>query len=66
MSYRCSFCGCSVGHGRPMLRKVVKRPDGNIESERPICRRCLAALAKIEKTGLKFLKPKRLRRGRRI
>lgn len=40
MSYECSICGNVVPPGIRMKRHVVKRPDGQIESEHSICNRC--------------------------
>lgn len=42
MGYRCEICkDACVGQ---MRRYVVKRPDGNIAKEVPVCEECQAAL----------------------
>ncbi len=40
MSYKCGICGCVVTHGKQQLKHVVKRPDGSILREVPVCERC--------------------------
>jgi hypothetical protein len=44
MSYRCGICQDVVSGGQPQKRHVVKRPDGNIAREVPVCGECHAAL----------------------
>ena len=44
MSYRCSLCDDVVPGGTKVKRHVVKRPDGQIERELPVCSTCDALL----------------------
>lgn len=45
MSYRCKACGGIVPAGRPRLIHVVKREDGQIAREVPVCQKCSDLLA---------------------
>lgn len=45
MSYRCGFCRGKVPQGEPLKRHVVKRRDGSILSETPVCDACSQVLA---------------------
>ena len=40
MSYHCGVCGWNIPDGKSMLRYVIRRPDGNIAREIPVCKRC--------------------------
>ena len=60
MSYLCKVCGTSRQHGLPMIRHVVKRPNGQTEKEIPICQPCAEAIragANPDHLALKFKRP---------
>lgn len=40
MSYVCQCCNTPVPHRQPMRRHVVYRPNGQIDSETPVCGDC--------------------------
>ena len=44
MSYRCRACGKASEDGKPMLRHQIKRVDGQIASEVPVCHDCSVEL----------------------
>jgi hypothetical protein len=44
VSYRCAVCKCHVGPGKQRLVHVVKRTDGQIDREIPVCEICQEAL----------------------
>lgn len=44
MSYKCKICDSSVAEGQPMRRHIVKKPDGNVLQEVPVCESCQAGL----------------------
>lgn len=44
MSYRCSICDAKVSHNKQMKRFIIKRLNGQIEREIPVCLDCDAGL----------------------
>lgn len=44
MSYKCSICDDPQPHGQKLRRWVVKRANGQIASEIPVCPDCWAGL----------------------
>ena len=45
MMYRCNVCRAVSGAGRPLLRHLILKPDGDILREIPVCLSCHEALA---------------------
>lgn len=46
MSYRCGLCNAMRQPGAPRLVHQVKRPNGQIVREIPVCPACQAGLAR--------------------
>ena len=44
MSYRCNICCKDVPPNQALRRHVIKKPDGNIAFEIPVCEQCQAGL----------------------
>ncbi len=44
MSYKCEVCNVPQPHGQKLKRWVVKRVNGQIEKEIPVCPDCNAGL----------------------
>lgn len=57
--YRCSLCTQPSRPGQPRLLHVVKRPDGSILRELPVCSDCQHAL--VSGRSLDQLRPREVK-----